>query len=126
MTSKHTYRVGLAAVATGLLSVVAIAPASATGQTSVYTDGREAGRVNYWSSTDDFRVSDTKCDGHTVHAEYQRAGASTRKLVNSGGCGTYADYNRSFTGGQSIKYRICVDYSVGLDPCSRWKWDTTG
>lgn len=115
-------------VTTGVLSGVLLlnGQASATGSTSAWYLGNEAARVNYWSSTDDFRVSDTMCDGHSVYAQYQRAGASVRTLRNSKGCHTYADFDRSFTNGQTIKYRICVDVQLDQDNCSSWKWDTTG
>jgi hypothetical protein len=61
-----------------------------------------------------------------VYAQYQRAGASTRTLRNSGGCGTHVDFDRNFTNGQTIKYRVCIDYRFNPDYCSPWKWDTTG
>lgn len=125
-------RAGVTVIAAAIVSVAAVTPASATGQASVYDRQAEAGRVNYFRTGPnhyyfDFRVSDTQCDGHSVYAQYQRAGASRRTLPNSGGCGTHSDYWRHFTTGQSIKYRVCVDkpFYIG-DVCGRWKWDTTG
>jgi hypothetical protein len=116
-------------VTTGVLGGVLLlsGQASATGSISVFDQGNEAGRVNYWSgSKGGFRVSDTLCDNHSVYAQYQRAGASTRTLRNSKGCHTYADFHRGFTRGQTIKYRVCVDVPLQRDKCGKWKWDTTG
>ncbi|MGV9252828.1 hypothetical protein [Streptomyces sp. NPDC003697] len=111
---------------TALTIAVVTASASASGQVTVQTGSprSEAARVNYWSSTDDFRVSDTKCDGNDVYAQYRRAGAATRTLRNSLGCHSHVDFDRSFTGRQNIKYRICVD-DAGTDTCSPWRPDHT-
>jgi hypothetical protein len=73
MYMNNLRRAAVAVCAAGVLSAIAVSPASATGKAQVYTNQSEAGRVNYWSSTDDFRVSDTKCDGRSVYAQYQRA-----------------------------------------------------
>src|SRR4051812_18363724 len=78
--------------------------ASATGKASAWYLGHEAARVNYWSSTDDFRVSDVRCDGESVYAQYERAGASVQTLRNKKGCHSHADFDRRFTNGQTIKY----------------------
>ncbi|MFF8908080.1 hypothetical protein [Streptomyces olivaceoviridis] len=105
---------------------MAMAPVSATGNASVYTNGTERGRVNYRSGTDDFRVSDTSCDGRSVYTQYQRAGASTVRLNHKGGCGTQVVVDRDFANGQTIKYRVCIDVPVARDICGPWKRDTTG
>lgn len=126
MNKQALLRTGITLCAVGIASVMAVGPASATGKASVYTGQREAGRVNYWTNTDDFRVSDTSCDGKSVYAQYQRAGASRVTLKNNRGCGTYKDFYRSFTRGQSIKYRVCVDIPAARDICGNWRWDTTG
>ncbi|MER5408482.1 hypothetical protein [Streptomyces sp. NPDC002769] len=47
--------------------------------------------------------SDILCDGLSSYARYPRAGASERTPRKSKGCHTYTDFNRSFTGGQTIK-----------------------
>ncbi|MFD8280460.1 hypothetical protein ACFV47_14840 [Streptomyces solisilvae] len=125
--SVHTFcRAAVAVTAVGVLSLFEIGTASATGKASAWYMGHEAARVNYWSSTDDFRLSDIACDGNSVYAQYQRAGASRQTLRNTKGCHTHADFNRSFTNGQSIKYRVCVKVALEPDNCSAWKWDTTG
>ncbi|WP_181801909.1 hypothetical protein [Streptomyces shenzhenensis] len=126
MYVRNLARAAVAVCAVGVVTVMVTVPASATGKASVYTNSVERGRVNYWTSTDDFRVSDTSCDGHSVYAQYQRAGAGTVRLNHSGGCGTHTDFNRSFTNGQTIKYRACVNLPAAPDICGPWKWDTTG
>ncbi|MFE4539315.1 hypothetical protein ACFRKB_30345 [Streptomyces scopuliridis] len=126
MYMNNLRRAAMAACAAGAISLIVVSPASATGKAQVYTNQSEAGRVTYWTSTDDFRVSDTKCDSRSVYAQYQRAGAKVQTLRHSGGCRTYKDFNRSFTKGQTIKYRACVDIPARDDICGRWKWDTTG
>lgn len=125
MSVRHLTRAAVAVASIGVLSFLQIGSASATGKTSAYYLGKEAARVNYLSSTDDFRVSDTLCDGYSSYAQYQRAGATKQTLRNSKGCHTYADFNRSFTGGQTIKYRVCVSIPLEPDNCSSWKWDST-
>ncbi|MGP4010771.1 hypothetical protein [Streptomyces sp. 4N124] len=126
MQTRNLGRAAVAACAAGVMSVMAMAPASATGQASVYIGSVERARVNYWTSTDDFRVSDTSCDDRKVYAQYQRAGAGRVTLHNTNGCGTNVDYYRNFTDGQSIKYRACVNIGAAPDRCGPWKWDTTG
>ncbi|MFG2884671.1 hypothetical protein ACGFYV_20675 [Streptomyces sp. NPDC048297] len=124
MSIRNLSRAAVAVTSIGVLGILQIGSASASGKTSAYSMGREAARVTYWSSTDDFRVSDTLCDGHSVYAQYQRAGARMQKLSNSQGCHHYSDFNRSFTGGQTIKYRVCVSLPFG-DNCSSWRRDST-
>jgi|SRR3954451_18410701 hypothetical protein len=129
MKLRQMGRASFVAFAAALMLVISIAPASATGQASVYRNQAEAGRVNYWFNGHVrwvFRVSDTQCDHHTVYAQYQRAGASRRTLPGPAGCHNSADYYRYFTRGQTIKYRVCVKISAWPDTCGRWKWDTTG
>ncbi|MGW5496758.1 hypothetical protein [Streptomyces olivaceoviridis] len=126
MDTRTLARTAVAVCAAGVVSAMATAPASATGNASVYTNGTERGRVNYWSGTDDFRVSDTSCDGRSVYTEYQRAQGSTVRLHHRGGCGTHVDFHRAFAGGQTIKYRVCIDVPVARDICGPWKRDTTG
>ncbi|MCF3128820.1 hypothetical protein [Streptomyces olivochromogenes] len=124
--TRQLYRAFLVASSAGLTVALSTATASASGQVTVQTGSprSEAARVNYWSSTDDFRVSDTKCDGNDVYAQYRRTGASTRTLRNSLGCGSHVDFDRTFTGRQNITYRICVD-DAGGDTCSPWHPDHT-
>ncbi|MFB7275105.1 hypothetical protein [Streptomyces sp. NPDC056244] len=126
MYMNNLRRAAMVACAAGAISLIAVSPASATGKAQVYTNQSEAGRVNYWTSSHDFRVSDTKCDGRSIYAQYQRAGAKTQTLRHNGGCRTYKDFARKFTKGQSIRYRACVNIPAGRDICGKWKWDTTG
>lgn len=126
MNYRNLTRATVAVASVGVLALLQVGSASATGKTSAWSQGKEAARVNYWSSTDDFRLSDTLCDGHAVYAQYQRAGASTRTLHDTKGCRTHSDYNGTFTDGQTIKYRVCVNLPFERDNCSSWKWDSTG
>ncbi|MEU0693865.1 hypothetical protein ABZ349_07735 [Streptomyces niveus] len=126
MFMNNLRRAAMAACAAGAVSLIAVSPASATDKAQVYTNQSEAGRVNYWTSSHDFRVSDTKCDGRSVYAQYQRAGATVQTMRHNGGCRTYKDFNRNFTKGQTIKYRACVNIPTLRDICGNWKKDTTG
>lgn len=126
MPMRAFYRSVIALTTVGVLSICDIGTASATGKASVYDrTGRESARVNYWSGSDVFRVSDTRCDAMGAYAQYQRAGAQMQTLRNKGGCRTHTDFQRYFTAGQTIKYRVCVASSVHGPFCSAWKWDTT-
>lgn len=125
-TRRGAGRAVAAAFAAGTLSLLAATPAAASGFATVHTGtpSTQAGRVHFWSSTDDFRVVDTKCDRRPVYAQYQVRGDVIRTLWNFRGCHTRVDYNRSFAGVQPIRYRVCVA-NLGPDTCGTWRLDHT-
>jgi hypothetical protein len=99
--------------------VVLAAPAA-------YADSRAAidgARATFTSYGEVFRLYDTRCDSNPVYMVYKVNGGSEHRLDYSGGCGTHATYNLSFSEGARVTYKACVNIRPGFDRCSGWTTD---
>jgi len=89
--------------------------ASASGQV-VSPDG--GATLNYFSSVNQFTLRDSRCDAHSVYANYRLNGGATQRVDHSGGCNTERSWTVSGTG--TIQYRACTNIQAGPDQCSSW------
>jgi hypothetical protein len=103
-----------------LAAIMFTAPgASASGQV-VSPDG--GATLNYYSSVNSFVLRDSRCDGHSVYAQYRLNGGATQRVDHSAGCNTERDWSVPGTG--TIQYRACTNIQLGADSCSSWRTDS--
>jgi hypothetical protein len=78
----------------------------------------------FTSSGEIFRLYDTSCDGNPVYLVYKINNGAENRHDFSGGCNKSAEYNKSYSEGARIDYKVCVDIRPGIDRCSGWSTDT--
>lgn len=115
---KRTFGVfvALGTAAAGLL----LATPSASADSCASTDGA---RACFESYGDNFELSDTGCDSHSVYLKYKVSGGGEQRADYSGGCGTSSLINRDFPEGARVDYRACVNIQLGADRCGGWTTD---
>jgi hypothetical protein len=97
-------------------------PAAADSQ---IPSDRMGATASFQSKGEKFRLWDTACDGNAVYILYQRSGAQERRLSLTGGCRQMALFDKDFTEGQTLLYRVCVDIPFDVDQCSVYRFDRT-
>jgi hypothetical protein len=88
--------------------------------------------VEYFSSTNIMKVTDTACDGHAAYANWKTNTGDSGTMWNRNGCGstvrnTIPNPGNNPANGETFFYRACVDdHFIGGDTCSAWKLDPHG
>jgi hypothetical protein len=78
------------------------------------TYGSCARDISNWQGV---RLSDTECDGNTVHTDYYRQDGQYRRLDWEKGCGTSGETGLS-SSNLVNKFRACTNINFRPDPCS--------
>lgn len=85
----------------------------------------EGSYTEFISKGDKFYNCDTDFDLFQSYVEYtyiRKDGSLQRgQHYNPGDRGDCATWAHNFGEGRPVQFRSCVDYSVGIDPCDRWR-----
>ena len=119
MIKKAALTLGALALAIGGAALVAPA-AQANSTVSV-----PGARAYFTSDGEIFRLYDTKCDNETVYLQYRVNGGPVDREDFPGGCSStrHATYNKDFSEGAEVRYRVCTNPSHAADRCSVWRTD---
>ena len=60
-----------------------------------------------------------------MYLVYKINNGSENRLDFSGGCDENSSYDKSYSKGTTVKYKVCVDIRPGVDRCSGWSSDSS-
>jgi hypothetical protein len=123
---KRAALVSTTASAVVVAGLALAAPASATSQITVYSNGTAAGVGHFNSSGEIFSACDVKTDGYGVQVNwYVVANPSNSGSVrdgdgNNGNCATQ---NSSIAEGRAVNYQVCLTDNGSFVACTGWARD---
>jgi hypothetical protein len=109
-----------ASLAIAIGSAAFIAPSAYAGGNA----GVEGASANFISNGEIFTLHDVACDGNPVYLVYKINGSSENRINLTAGCGSSGEYNKSYSEGTKVQFKVCVDIRPGVDRCSGWTTTT--
>jgi len=124
---KRKAVLGMAVASLAATGLALAAPASASSQTTIYTNGTAAGVGQFQSNGELFYACDVKTDGYGVQVDwYVVANPSNSGSVRDGdgNNGNCAGQNASIAEGRAVNYRVCLTNNGSEIACLSYVRDT--
>lgn len=112
--------------AAALLGFVTPAIAGHNATASAYVDGKLVARAKFVAGADRFEVTKVSHTvGHRAYVEYKyiRVDGTVQEGQHWGvsRVGVAVPFDHNFAKDRKVAFRVCVQVSLGFDPCSDWE-----
>ena len=124
---KRMAVLGMTVASVAAAGLALAAPASASSQLTIYTNGTAAGIGQFQSYGEHFYACDVKTDGYGVQVDWyvasnpSNSGSVRDGNGNNGDCATQ---NASISEGKTVKYRVCLTNNGSEIACTAYVNDT--